>query len=128
VYVIVHKIISKEMESATEVSHNSSSGFLSGEARAQLVVKADNISFDCKLHVFNVKGLSGTTRVVSLFPKPTCSCPWIFWRLLPHIGSPVFHWHGHFREAGNEEKPNTTKKEHKEQEGEEEWKEKTPFK
>lgn len=48
---------------------------LSTEARAQLVLRANNVTFDCQLHVFNVKGLSGTTRVVTLFPKLTCSCP-----------------------------------------------------
>ena len=48
---------------------------LSAQARAQSVVCADNISFDPKLHCFNVKGLSGVTRVVTLFPKASCSCP-----------------------------------------------------
>ena len=48
---------------------------LSAHARAQLVLKNDNISFDTKLHVFNVKGISGVTRVVTLFPRPSCSCP-----------------------------------------------------
>ena len=48
---------------------------LSGQARAQVILAADNISFDAKLHVFNVKGQSGVTRVVTLFPKQTCSCP-----------------------------------------------------
>ena len=45
---------------------------LSSEARAQLILDADNIIFDTKLHVFNVMGLSGHTRVVSLL---RCSCP-----------------------------------------------------
>ena len=48
---------------------------LSAHARAQLVVKNDKISFDTKLRVFNVKGLSGITRVVNLFPRASCSCP-----------------------------------------------------
>ena len=48
---------------------------LTADARAQLVVQNDKISFDTKLHVFNVKGLSGVTRVVTLFPRPSCSCP-----------------------------------------------------
>lgn len=59
-------------------SHNidpRSTRSLSSEARAQLILNADNITFDTKLHVFNVKGLSGHTRVVSLFPKLRCSCP-----------------------------------------------------
>ena len=49
---------------------------LSAEARAQLVLKSgDRVSFDPKLHVFNVKGTSGVTRVVTLHPRETCSCP-----------------------------------------------------
>ena len=49
---------------------------LSAEARAQLVLKSgDRISFDPKLHVFNVKGTSGVTQVVTLHPRETCSCP-----------------------------------------------------
>ena len=48
---------------------------LSSEARARQVLANDNISFDSKLHVFNVKGESGATRVVTLFPKASCSCP-----------------------------------------------------
>ena len=38
-------------------------------------LEKDNITFDSKLHVFNVKGGSGVTRVVTLFPNATCSCP-----------------------------------------------------
>ncbi len=48
---------------------------LSSEARAHQILVNDTISFDSKLHVFNVKGGSGITRVVSLFPKVSCSCP-----------------------------------------------------
>lgn len=44
-------------------------------ARAGAVVKEHNVSFDPHLRVFNVKGHSGTTRVVSFNPKATCSCP-----------------------------------------------------
>lgn len=40
-----------------------------------MILDADCLSFDIKLHVFNIKGLSGITRVVTLFPKPSCSCP-----------------------------------------------------
>ena len=48
---------------------------LSAEARAQLVLKSgDYINFDPKLHVFNVKGTSGVTRVVTMHPRETCSC------------------------------------------------------
>ncbi len=32
------------------------------------------ITFDGKLHVFNVKGGSGIPRVVTLSPKVSCSC------------------------------------------------------
>ena len=38
-------------------------------------MKADNISFNTKFHCFNMKGTSGTTRVVTLFPKENCSFP-----------------------------------------------------
>lgn len=48
---------------------------MSSEARAQAVLKAGNITFDSKLHCFLVKGTSGIVRVVTLFPKETCSCP-----------------------------------------------------
>ena len=48
---------------------------LSSRARAQLLLESGNISFDHKLHVFTVKGVSGVPRVVTLFPKQTCSCP-----------------------------------------------------
>lgn len=47
----------------------------SAHARAKQVLQSDSISFDPKLHVFNVKGTSGTTRVVTIFPKESCSCP-----------------------------------------------------
>ena len=48
---------------------------MSSLTRAREVMKADDISFNTKFHCFNVKGTSGTTRVVTLFPKETCSCP-----------------------------------------------------
>ena len=50
-------------------------GFFSIYARAQLIVSNLAVTFDAKLHVFNVKGLSGEVRVVSLFPTEKCSCP-----------------------------------------------------
>lgn len=50
-------------------------GFSSIYARAQLIVSNLAVTFDAKLHVFNVKGLSGEVRVVSLFPTEKCSCP-----------------------------------------------------
>ena len=67
-----HSLLQKECDTFTSVKP---SRFLSTKARAKLVLKEDNITFDTKLHVFNVKGLSGTTRVVTLFPKQSCSCP-----------------------------------------------------
>ena len=45
------------------------------QARAQQLLATNQISFDPKLHVFNVKGTSGVTRVVTMFPKQSCSCP-----------------------------------------------------
>ena len=42
---------------------------------AQQLLASNQISFDPKLHVFNVKGTSGVTRVVTIFPKESCSCP-----------------------------------------------------
>ena len=48
---------------------------LSSHARACLLLESGMISFDPKLHVFTVKGSSGVPRVVTLFPKHTCSCP-----------------------------------------------------
>lgn len=50
-------------------------GNMSSEARAQAVLKAGDVTFDPKLHCFLVKGTSGIVRVVTLFPKETCSCP-----------------------------------------------------
>ncbi len=47
---------------------------LSSNARACLLLESGMISFDHKLHVFTVKGTSGVPRVVTLFPKQTCSC------------------------------------------------------
>lgn len=48
---------------------------ISSVARAKEVLKEGNINFDNKLHCFTVKGTSGIVRVVTLFPKETCSCP-----------------------------------------------------
>ena len=45
------------------------------QARAQQVLASNQISFDPKVHVFNVKGTSGVTHVVTIFPKESCSCP-----------------------------------------------------
>ena len=48
---------------------------LSIHARATSVVENDQIAFNPRMYVFNVKGTSGITRVVTLFPQETCSCP-----------------------------------------------------
>ena len=43
-------------------------------ARAKLVASDSNgVSFDPKLHVLNIKGLTGNVRVVTLFPKESPS-------------------------------------------------------
>ena len=42
---------------------------------AKRVIGDNKISFDPKLHVFNVKGSYGVTRVVTVFPSESCSCP-----------------------------------------------------
>ena len=47
----------------------------SAVARAKLILDGNNVSFDPKLHCFTVKGTSGLPRIVTLFPKETCSCP-----------------------------------------------------
>ena len=44
-------------------------------ARASILLENDQISFNPRMHVFNVKGTSGIPRVVTLFPHETCSCP-----------------------------------------------------
>ena len=61
----------EELEQATETKFSC----LSMHARAKTVLDKKNISFDPMLHVFNVKGESGITRVVTVFPRETCSCP-----------------------------------------------------
>jgi hypothetical protein len=47
----------------------------SSDMLAWTVNRKDRVSFDPHLKVFNVKGVSGTVRVVSLQPTATCSCP-----------------------------------------------------
>lgn len=42
---------------------------------AWTVNRKDRVSFDPHPKVFNIKGVSGTVRVVSLQPTDTCSCP-----------------------------------------------------
>ena len=61
----------KEEKTNTSTRSNN----MSSLTRAREVMKADDISFNTKFHCFNVNGTSGTTRVVTLFPKETCSCP-----------------------------------------------------
>ena len=43
-------------------------------SRAKSLVEENKISFDPKMHIFNVQG-SHDVRVVSLYPKEKCSCP-----------------------------------------------------
>ena len=57
-------------QNTSKVSHQSSA-----LSRAQDVIKNNKITFDPKMHVFNVEGTNGTVRVVTLHPKETCSCP-----------------------------------------------------
>ena len=42
--------------------------------RARALVEENKISFNPKMHVFNVQG-THDVRVVSLYPKEKCSCP-----------------------------------------------------
>lgn len=62
-----------EAEEKNEKGHSSRD--LSATTRAKAILQADDLSYDTKLKVFNVKGSSGITRIVTVFPKPTCSCP-----------------------------------------------------
>ena len=63
--------VAEELEQATETTFSC----LSMHAHAKTVLDKKNISFDPMLHIFNVKGESGITRVVTVFPRETCSCP-----------------------------------------------------
>ena len=65
----------EEVQIKTEPPEYPPSRTPSVHARAQQLVAANQISFDPKLHVFNFKGTSGVTRVVTIFPKESCSCP-----------------------------------------------------
>ena len=47
---------------------------LSMYARAMLIVENDNIVFNTKMSTFIVKGSKEVKRIVTLFPKATCSC------------------------------------------------------
>ena len=48
---------------------------LSQMARANALIEAGKISFDPKLHLFNVLGSGDNPYVVRVFPKEFCSCP-----------------------------------------------------
>ena len=99
--------IVKRIRDGNVVEHELSSAYIPDEiaekkvssnnwsslARAQAVLKADNISFDAKLHCFNVKGSSGTTRVVTLFPKENVQLPFN-WRLLSSTSCQTVHRNG----------------------------------
>ena len=43
-------------------------------SRARALVEENKISFNPKMHIFNVQG-THDVRVVSLYPKEKCSCP-----------------------------------------------------
>ena len=43
--------------------------------RARIILESGNISFDSKLHLFNVIGSGDRPYVVRLFPSEMCSCP-----------------------------------------------------
>ena len=43
--------------------------------RARLILQSGKISFDPKLHLFNVLGSGDRPYVVRLFPRESCSCP-----------------------------------------------------
>ena len=65
----------EKKEVSEQMGNGHSSRDLSAYARAKSILQADNLSYDTKLQVFNVKGSSGITRTVTVFPKPACSCP-----------------------------------------------------
>ena len=44
-------------------------------AQARRAVDTHNVTFEAQSRVWIVKGTTGTPRVVTLFPKATCSCP-----------------------------------------------------
>ena len=48
---------------------------LSSLARARMVLSSGSITYDSKLHVFNVVGSASSVHIVSLFPKTKCCCP-----------------------------------------------------
>ena len=48
---------------------------LSQLERARIILESGKISFDPKLHLFNVLGSGDRPYVVRLFPRETCSCP-----------------------------------------------------
>lgn len=60
-------------EAETEV-HKCPSA-LSQLERALLILQSGKISFDPKLHLFNVLGSGDRPYVVRLFPRESCSCP-----------------------------------------------------
>ena len=48
---------------------------LSMYARAMLIVENNNIQFSTKMCTFTVKGSKEVKRIVTIYPKETCSCP-----------------------------------------------------
>ena len=58
------------VEKAMPTTHS----MLSSLSRARILLSNDNVSYDSKLHVFNVKG-TASVHVVTLFPNENCTCP-----------------------------------------------------
>lgn len=48
---------------------------MSSYDRAMMIIKNDDIAFNTKMRVFIIKGSKEVHRMVTLFPKQTCTCP-----------------------------------------------------
>ena len=68
------KTLKKDFKQETSEEDLIPTSHMSMYARALLVVKNGNISFDTKMSTFIVKGSKEVKRIVTLFPKQTCSC------------------------------------------------------
>ena len=64
-----------EKDDAQDTQTPSNTSILSQNERAQQILKSNKISFDPKLHVFNVLGTANKPYVVRLYPHEYCSCP-----------------------------------------------------
>ena len=61
----------QEVKLGYQKSHSSLTQF----ERAHIILQSGNISFDPKLHLFNVIGSGNRPYIVRLFPREMCSCP-----------------------------------------------------